>query len=316
MKSGFYSRTVFFLLLILLQTYTAYALPGKAHAVLSSSADTAKIGELLNITVEVSAPKGSAITLTNDIPFADFEVLNQKQPVSREENEKLTTIYQFEIMAFSLGDKEIGPVKAAYTDPNSSRTETVVSNSIKIKIKSVLTSADSDIKDIKENIPLKLPTYVYLLAVLILAAVIYLIVKLTKYLLSRKNNVAQIVKTPEETAEGRLAELDGASLPEKGLIKEYYSTLSEILRDYIQARHEIPAPDLTTAELCRCLKNVDFPQQSVHSIRSLLQQCDLVKFAKFIPEKENYSKDFDETVKIYQSIRPAKEETGEEGNNE
>ena len=281
---------------------------------LYSNVKSAKIGDLLNITVEAQCDnpdenQNISLELSEDISFGDLEILNKKNPVIREENGIKTAVWQFEAMSFSLGEKEIGPAKV--TLRISDTRETLTSNKIKINIESVLGEDDKEIKDIKNNLPVQFPWYYYaaVIAILLLIFVIFLLIIyfIFKYL-SKRTSAAEILKTPEEIAEDKLKMLKSSSLLEEGKVRQYYQELSDILRIYLDGRYKIQAPDLTTSELYKILKGSDFSQETVQSMKALLGKCDMVKFAKFIPEDQFFSEDYNETKRIFESIKPPKEE--------
>jgi len=272
-----------------------------------SNAENAKIGDMLNITVEASAPKGSYMTLDQEPDFDGLEVLNRKIPVSKEEGGIQKNIWQFEVMSFSLGEKEIGQAIVACRLKKSSGEKKLQSNKLKINITSVLGENDTDIKDIKENLPVKFPLIYYLIAVTAILMLFYIIMSLIKYFKNRSEKKVEIIKTPEEVAEEKLIKLQQSTLLSEGKIKQYYQELTDILREYLENRHQIQAPDMTTSELYRTLKSSNFSSDTVNSLRKLLEKSDMVKFAKFIPEENSFNTDFCEAKRIFKDIKPSVE---------
>jgi hypothetical protein len=143
-----------------------------------------------------------------------------------------------------------------------------------------------------------------ILIALLVAALIYLIVRKIQKRMKEKASGPEIPKTPEEIAEERFKTLAQSSLLREGRIKEYYIELSEIIRHYLEGRHKVSAPDRTTTELFRELKNSSISQSLVGEIKNLLSLCDLVKFAKFIPEESRYEEDYREKRRLYEALRP------------
>lgn len=90
------------------------------------------------------------------------------------------------------------------------------------------------------------------------------------------------VKPPDEIALEALNELENEKLWQKGLIKDYHSKLSHILRAYLEARYAISALELTTGELKDKLE----PQLNSEQYKQMMQMMhleDLIKFAKASP---------------------------------
>jgi hypothetical protein len=118
-----------------------------------------------------------------------------------------------------------------------------------------------------------------------LAALIYWFVK--KY--QKKKIEAEIYKTPIEKATSLLNSLEKKELWQKGEVKEYYSELTNIVRNYIEEAIEIPAMESTTSELIEGLKvaslkkKMMLSQDTIENLFVVLKQADLVKFAKSKP---------------------------------
>ena len=73
--------------------------------------------------------------------------------------------------------------------------------------------------------------------------------------------------------------------PEKQ--KAFYSGITDTLREYIDARYNIGAMEMTTAEIVRNLKDTDLSQDLQDGLKELFERADFVKFAKFIASDED-----------------------------
>jgi len=91
---------------------------------------------------------------------------------------------------------------------------------------------------------------------------------------------------PHEQAMTRLNRLAGSDLIEKGEFARYYTELSETLREYLGGRWRFDSMDLTTTELIHRLKRVTMEGVVLEEVVSMLQDFDLVKFAKVEPAPE------------------------------
>jgi len=110
---------------------------------------------------------------------------------------------------------------------------------------------------------------------------------------------------PHELAEKRLEELRQKQLYQNGDIKGYYSELTEILREYIDGRFDIPALEMTTDEIGKAIKKKkEVNKASYRNIVDLLTISDYVKFAKanpssrYHPDAFKHAKDFVEFTKF------------------
>ena len=94
---------------------------------------------------------------------------------------------------------------------------------------------------------------------------------------------------PFEEAILRLNELDEKLLWQNNKIKEYYSELTEIVRGYIERELKVPALENTTDEVLAMIKDfknldsIETSKETIKKLKDLLQEADLVKFAKSKP---------------------------------
>jgi len=121
------------------------------------------------------------------------------------------------------------------------------------------------------------------LAILVLLVVSWIY---RKKLMREKPVVVQKAE-PEKPAHERALEqlkvLDGRNLWQQGEVKGYYIELTEIIRLYLERRYGIHAQEQTTDEILKSLEGKELPGASRTSLRELLVQADLVKFAKAVP---------------------------------
>lgn len=78
-----------------------------------------------------------------------------------------------------------------------------------------------------------------------------------------------------------LDKLEKKGLWQAGKIKEFYSELTDILRYYLEMSYSIPAPEMTTEEIGRSLATKDISEDQLLSLKKLLHNADLSKFARY-----------------------------------
>ena len=110
---------------------------------------------------------------------------------------------------------------------------------------------------------------------------------------------------PHELALKRLEHLREQKLYQQGKYKEFYSELSEILRQYVEQRFHITALELTTSELEMLLKTAQlFDQELYQGYIRVLKNADLVKFAKYIPHSTICKADLDFAFEFVEKTKP------------
>lgn len=142
---------------------------------------------------------------------------------------------------------------------------------------------------------------------LIIIAVIGLLVW---YLLKRSNKKMPWIKkkpepTPYELAMSRLRNLRDRNLCEQGNEKEYYSILTDILREYLWGRFDINAQEMTTQQIRKAIRNAPGARKVRKYIEDVLGMADFVKFAKFKPLPDDNASAFENVAKFVQETKPA-----------
>ena len=146
------------------------------------------------------------------------------------------------------------------------------------------------------------------LALLLIGLLIY-------YFKTRKKPEIKEIDTvntlpPFEEALEKLQELDNKLLWQNNEIKKYYSELTEIIRVFIEKELEIPALEITTFELVSLLsdynnpKNINITKETVRKLDALLQEADLVKFAKSTPLSHEIEEDRRIAEKVLNDLKP------------
>ncbi|MBL8603765.1 MAG: hypothetical protein JNK72_17695 [Myxococcales bacterium] len=72
----------------------------------------------------------------------------------------------------------------------------------------------------------------------------------------------------------------------RGLIKDYYDAISDIVRRYLGSSRGFDAIEMTTDELLAHIKRAPLQGVTQVEIANLLGECDLVKFANYTPSHE------------------------------
>ena len=181
---------------------------------------------------------------------------------------------------------------------NSNVVQTKATNQLALLVSSPLgedaTAVDTvQLAPIKDIIiePLKLQDFLpYIIGLLVLLGLIFSGIFLYRKFQKRgETKKKEVIKKPaHEIAFEQLKRLKETKLWQKGMIKEYQSELSHIIREYVERRYEILALESTTDEILRDLKQKDFNEDLKDNLKEMLQLADLVKFAKAEPPVERH----------------------------
>ena len=125
----------------------------------------------------------------------------------------------------------------------------------------------------------------------------------------RRRPVAMAVPLPHEIALKALRELMAADLPARGQTKTFYLRVSSILRHYIEDRFALHAPERTTEEFLRDLRDDRRLSDSQKGLlRDFLRHCDMVKFAEHQPNRDEVNQTLNACAQFIAETKPREDE--------
>jgi hypothetical protein len=200
--------------------------------------------------------------------------------------------YQAQIVValYKPGEFEFPPIQITLRGPDGIENQ-ISSPALKISIQSVLTEQDQDLKQLKKQAELEEPVPWVLW---LLVACSALLLGATGIWLWRRRKRPTPLSTrepdvdPIALAESDLRDLLKRGLLENGLTKQFYVSLSEIIRRILEAGFQIQTLEKTTSEILNELRLVGNGKglgESLNTVESVMSECDLVKFAKYIPSQ-------------------------------
>ena len=80
-----------------------------------------------------------------------------------------------------------------------------------------------------------------------------------------------------------LEEIGRRNLWQQGMVKQYQSEVTDVLRAYIEERFQVPALESTTDELLAALNMSSMSAAQREQLANMLRMADMVKFAKWTP---------------------------------
>jgi len=271
--------------------------PGRAQQALieaRSAVDTSRItiGDRINYTISLEYQEGMRIERPGEgLNLGQFEIKSYefKEPVHK--NGRVIEEYHFTISVFDTGHYFIPPYPVAYFRSDTSRQfEVIEAPAIPIDVLSLLHGEEKpELKDVKppQEIPFPWKFWIWMTVVAILTG-------LAAYLgfrLWQKHREKGYLFVPpkaerpiHEIIIEKMEALFASQLPEQGRFKEFYSTLSDLIREYLAGRYFFPALEMTTTEIAKILPGHLQQFDLQNFVLLFLQEADLVKFAKMEPE--------------------------------
>ncbi len=195
------------------------------------------------------------------------------------------------ITSFDEGEYDLPEIAVRLTGPGG-QVDTLVFAGKRLEVKSMpVDTATFKVHDIKGQIkyPLTFKEVLpYILGGLALVALVALIWFLVAKYLKKRNLTEESKEPPYIVALRKLDKFRGNKYwtPEKQ--KQFYSGVTDVLREYIAARFCVGAMEMTTAEIFDGLKDKEIPQPLLDDTKDLFVMSDLVKFAKMtVSDDEN-----------------------------
>lgn len=298
----------------------------KSQVVVSASIDSVQmfIGEQAKLTIKAIQPQDYTLQfpIFSDSIVSNLELVSTLKPDTVQlENEKLQISNSYIVTAFDSALIYIPGFELKAGE------ETYLTNPISIKIVDMpvdtTQQAITDIKNVYQP-PIDWMFYLtivgsILLALLLLALVIYLV---NKYLKSRKNKDTEPEPEPidprkaHEIAYEELEVLRQKQLWQSQQFKAYYTELTEILRRYISNRYAIDAMEQTSDDIIsefRRNKELKEKKEEIKLLSDVLQVADLVKFAKWQPLPDECERSFHQVTQFINNTKEVITENKEQG---
>ncbi|MBO7248764.1 MAG: hypothetical protein J6U88_01610 [Bacteroidales bacterium] len=265
--------------------------PLKGQELLSStfSRDTILIGDQVEWGARVNVPKDITIwvdSLLNPVvPGVElisdytFDTLNGKR--NRYEIDMRAIITSFDSGSYYL------PRQVLYFYKGEELVDTIVINERTLEVTTVpIDTATYQMYDIKGPItyPVTFGEVIPWIALgLAILALGYMVFRMIRNRRENKSLLGKpIVKDPPHiTALRSLESIREKKLWQNHQQKEYYTEITDTIREYIEGRYSIPTFEKTTSEIVAELEALDISGQEWNELKEMFGVADLVKFAKY-----------------------------------
>ncbi len=283
------------------------------------------VGDPIEIRVTVVHDPKVSVNLPSVLFLGkDFDVVDQGQKTTETlDDGKVREEFWIKVVCFRVGDLVPHDIEVTYTypGPGGGGTATVSTNPGVIKVTSVMANESNPrLKPDEGPVPVmeenRTAKYVLVaLAALLLGALFgwfgYLLYR-------RRHKVGPPPVPPRPAHEIALEKLDAiskGSLLEEGRFKEFYFAVSEAVREYLGNRFGFDSLEMTTTELLDRLSRVRLEGVTLQEVSEFSQDCDLVKFTKYVPDREEAEKVLERAYEMVRSSMVLERQplSGEEG---
>lgn len=273
------------------------------------------IGEHAILSFEIEVPRHSLVEMPvfNEMLNEKIEILhygNTDTLASESGNDFLRIKRSMRITSWEEGFHPIAPLEFLITE--GADTLYLETEALLLEVDTFSIEEHTDLKDVKPL--LKAPVTIaelkyyihYILGFILLVVIIWLLIR---YIRKRKKQPEpeSVWEKPDVPAHiaaiGSLEKLKAQKLWQQGKVKEYYIILTDIIRHYVEKRFGVGAMEMTTLEIMSAMRNKPEMEQNGENLQWLLQQADLVKFAKYQPSPTENESSMDMAFEFVNNTR-------------
>ncbi len=277
-----------------------------------------EVGDYINYTIEISHNqdlklfKPALAELANNI-----EVISADEPVVEETEGVKKIIYRFTISKYDSADVTVPPIPVIYQIGRDTTLYEVLTNSVQFSVSTLPVVTSAEIKDVKP--PIVIPMDILTIVLILLAILLLILLALYLYRRNQKKKKKKAARKrvyiipPHVKALTELHALEDKKLWQQGLVKEYHSSITEIIRRYFEDRFKILALESSTTEILDQLTRVILPENIFKTVNDFLNNADLVKFAKYKPLPAVNEEMMNQAIDIVENTVPVKYENSNRG---
>lgn len=195
----------------------------------------------------------------------------------------------FKLQFFGSKDTVIVPKRIRFVGPD---TLDLLTPTVPVLFKTLLTPDATELQPLKPIYEFAMAWWPWVAGGLVLTGLLYV--------LYRRYRNRQVAPEPEPVAVSRppyVNPLDTLRIGietlrrrqdlQEGNFKSWYSDLGDLLRQYVEDVHGIPAMESTTGELRSAFRQRGLPGDLAQPMLRILDEADMVKFAKFRPDPQS-----------------------------
>ncbi len=266
------------------------------------------IGEQFQYKVETSMPDNSYKLTWFSLPdsFGNFVVVSKNKIDSSALNGNLIFSQELTLTSFDSG-RNVIPLLTLTAEPlDADSSYSLFTDTIPINISFSPLDSVKTFHDIKSIIEVKKewPWWIWPLIGVGVLVLIFLIIFLIR-VFRKKEKEPDLFKaklTPFDEAMEALKNLEKEELLQKNEVKEYHMQLAEIFKRYITRKTNSYKLHLTSDEILIELNGYDLKRDTLSAFANSLRMSSAVKFAKYIPPKNDSEECLSQTKEMIKQI--------------
>ena len=267
-------KPISFLLLIFF-FFCRPAVADEGLIVIMADKESYNIGDVIRLKLELKG-QGFSLGEIDKQKIAPFEVI-KKEEIYDEETDSTRFIISGRI--FKTGDVIIPPF--LFIDDAGNK---ILSEQAVLRIVPLLNADNEKLREMKPQVAVSQsgplwPWIVIAMIIVVLSAFFYLSMRKKKETAESEEEAVQI--PPHIKALEEIERIEGLNLIRDGKVKELYIRVSDVVRNFKGKINGMDAMEMTTGELIESLRKKN--GTGLVSLEQFLDNCDMVKFAKYMP---------------------------------
>jgi hypothetical protein len=249
--------------------------------------DSVRVGDMIIYTLVLNSDESSqSISFPDEGHFEDEELVFINRNRHRISATRDSVVYRLQY--FGTEDYRIPRLPVMLS--NSTGTDTTVySTPVPIFFKTIVAEGDEEFRPLKPIFDFAAAIWPWLVGLLLLTATGWLVYKW----LQKREEKPEPVKIPDPVPfkdpllmlQNELDKLSGEESPLKRRgFKVFYILLGDAIRAYFEDVYQINALEMTSGEILKALRDYPAEKEIISITRKVLNEADMVKFAKFEPD--------------------------------
>lgn len=271
-------------------------------------------GDVLHVSLVADAQSGDHVTIA-DQSFAPFEIADKRARSEPGAAGRTRFIFELDFLALDPGDQALPPIELRVVTA-AGVVGAVKTDARPVRVASVLgNEPNAEPKPPTQPVVVMQDDYTVLyilyavLGALLVALVTFLVIRWWE----RRDKPLPPPPPPRppwEIAVERLGELRRrkAQMVEQGKGVEFVDEVSDVVRAYLGGLFGFEGLETTTDEMLTLLRKKGAPLALMQEVGAYLRRCDLVKFAKVVPDADEVDLIFAKAQDIVQFTDPHAQE--------
>ena len=285
------------------------------------------VGKPFSLDLTMKVPYGYYVEwneFATDTLSAQIDILKRGDLVRTADADSNTIVQQqLTLMTFDTGYVQVPPVGLTYAKSVDDQLR-MKAFTDPVQLYATTIAVDTTqayrplVPPIEQPVSMK-ELFPWILGVLLLALAVLVLWYFLKHRKPRLDENGEPIKgpviPPYNKAIDDLESLKQQKLWQVGKLKEYYSGLSDIAREYIEGQFNVNAVEMTTDDILQEVRELHFDPEIYGKLKDTMELSDLVKFAKYSTsplENDNAMSDMTDFVnksyEHYQAMKAKEEE--------